>query len=605
MPGADIVFRRFPLVILMLAAFSISVLYNENFSKFGDVMGVRLFGGFVFAAYIALMMALISERREAGISIIWQLLAVIAALLASWFFLQVSFWPPIAITAVILFLGNAPFFRQGRDDERVWDFTHKLWTAVLFTTAGSIIFTIGILSISFAVKTLLSINIKGLVEDWILPIGLSFLAPLAFLSMLPEKGDDDSDSLRNPGFISKAVGFLGTWILAPLTLVYAMILVLYGVKIIMSMSLPDGEIAKIVTPFLIVGTLTWLILDPPFIQKKTLARWFSRVWFPVSIPAAILLAFAVFVRISQYGWTLERYLLVLAAIWALGIAIWYIVKRQQNYDIRIIPGFAAILLAIASIGPWGADGFSALNQKSRLIKGLQANQMLENSKLAKTLTITDQESALNAKAALAYLLKRRKYTIVQKLLPEGKKWSDFACRYSKDEITYDCIDNTKIYETFGLDKVKSTRKLKYDYLRYDDFGNPIKISGYDYISRPNFIHFLDISNTSSRANPFVTTQKIGEYKLTADSKNFILTKGSDEIRRINIKDWLLKWPTNAAENEIMLNPYITLLDKDGVKISLYINSAMIGKDKQAQSGNLNYVILTKNIEIEKKNNTQN
>jgi len=86
--------------------------------------------------------------------------------------------------------------------------------------------------------------------------------------------------------------FMGTWLLSPLTLIYALILIAYGFKIVLAGSLPKGEIAQLTTPFLIIGTLTWLLL---------------------SIPAAILLAISIAVRIDEYGFTTERIALLIYA----------------------------------------------------------------------------------------------------------------------------------------------------------------------------------------------------------------------------------------------------------------------------------------------------
>ena len=46
-------------------------------------------------------------------------------------------------------------------------------------------------------------------------------------------------------------------------------------------------------------------------------------------------------------------LLVYTAIWALILAIWRMWRRENRFDLRVIPGLLAILLLAASFGPWG------------------------------------------------------------------------------------------------------------------------------------------------------------------------------------------------------------------------------------------------------------
>ncbi|HHL43405.1 MAG TPA: DUF4153 domain-containing protein, partial [Hellea balneolensis] len=410
-PETQEVFKRFTLATLLIALFTLVLLVKANFHDISDELMMRLLGGISLAAYLAVILSLVGEGRGRPVSVVLKVIVCAGAILAAYYFRSLAFLPPMAIGAAILFLGNSLFFRKDRDDVAVWDFTHKLWTAVIFTIAGSIIYVIGVFSISTALKSLFGLNIRHLVENWLLPIGLGFLAPVSWLSMLPQYGEEDSDSLRNPGFISRAVGFLGTWILAPLTLIYAAILLAYGAKILMMQQIPNGEVAKLVMPFLVIGTLTWLILDPPFILEKKLARIYQKLWFWIMIPASILLGVAVFIRIGEYGLTVDRYLLVLAVVWALGIALWFSFRPERKRDIRIIPGFAALLLALGSIGPWGADGLSTLSQMNRLKAGLKANQSLDSEGHLKANTdmrITDTKAAEQTKGALVYLVKHKK-----------------------------------------------------------------------------------------------------------------------------------------------------------------------------------------------------
>ena len=342
---------------------------------------------------------------------------------------------------------------------------------------------IGIFSISAALKSLFGLSIRDLVEDWLMPIGLGFLAPMAWMSMVPRPGeDDDSDSLRNPGFISRAVGFLGTWILAPLTLVYALILLAYVVKIVLSRSLPNGEIAQLVTPFLIIGTLTWLILDPPFIQEKRLARWFSKIWFPLMIPVAVLLAVAVFIRIGEYGWTIERYLLVLASVWALGTALWFTFRGEARRDIRIIPGFAAALLAIGSIGPWGADGFSAISQNARLEKALAANDMLGADgylKPAADIKLDNEEMSQTANGALGYLIKHKKRGHIARYINSTENF-----KFTEGEDSEGSLDYTAIQKRFKLNNVDMPSRYgpKGNSVNYHNADTTFSVKGYDTLS---------------------------------------------------------------------------------------------------------------------------
>jgi hypothetical protein len=574
-PDAQDVLRRFPLAALCMAAFTLSILYSTNFDKLTDDTMTRLLGGFVLAAYIFVNVTLVGEGRLKPISLGVKILAGVGAFVAVWFYHQLAFLPLMAIGAAILYLGSASFFRQKRDDVAVWDFTHKLWTAVIFTVAGSVIYVAGVFAISGALKSLFQLNIRDLVEDWLLPIGLGFLAPMAWMSMVPRHDDDDADSLRNPGFVSRAVGFLGAWILAPLTMVYALILMAYGVKILLNWSLPNGEIAALVTPFLIVGTLTWLILDPPFIQEKRLARWYSKTWFMFMIPAAVLLAIATFVRINAYGWTIDRYLLVLASIWALGLALWFTLRKTPHHDIRIIPGFAALLLAVASFGPWGADGFSAINQGSRLHSALIANDMLDHDgklKAQDELIVTDEAAAKRAKGAFRYLKKGKKQHRLER---------------------YILADETVTEKRFGLDKVQiNDRYNRNDHRQYSAPEEPISISGYNYISRRQ-----NRTGFSKTKTGFGQEIKFGLYTIKNNKEDLVLTKNREELARFNIVTWLREQPADG-DGTLELEPRQMLFKDADIEIVFHLMNANFTVDQyQGKFIYAEYFVLAKGVDI--------
>lgn len=595
-PDALDVFKRFPLAVILMLAFTVVVLIEKNTGDLSNEMMMRLIGGIVLAAYVSVILTLYGEGRGRVVSIAVKAAAVLTCLVAGYFFRQMVFITPAAIGASVLFLGNAPFWRGKRDDVAVWDFTHKLWTAVLFTVAGSIIYVLGIFAITAALKSLFGINMRHLVEDWMLPIGLAFLAPMAWMSMLPRHDEDakldenERDSLRNPGFISKAVGFLGAWILAPLTLIYAVILLAYGVKIVLTQSVPNGEIAQLVTPFLIIGALTWLILDPPFIQQKRLARLYTKLWFPLSMPAALLLACAVFVRIGQYGWTIERYLLVLASVWALGIACWFIFRSETKRDIRIIPGFAALLLALGSIGPWGADAVSSYSQGKRLQSALIANEMLDDDgylKPASKLDLTDNHQAMRAEGALNYLVKHRKGNKILKFVPDGEKVDIIDNMTKGDSWEYSYVS-----ERFGLDKVNApARNFNNNRYEYNEGQAPTSVIGYEYVSRP-LAH-----NIYSRKSNYKTTNWMGNVEVTSNNNAiFVRNKGGVELARLDIWDWLRKLPVNKDDNTIELEPRLVLYEDGDTKIAIHISYAAYDKDRKFSS--IRYVILAKGVDVE-------
>ncbi len=368
LPDFGEVVKRFPVATVIMALFTLWLIY-ENFRStwFDDDY---IFGAFILSGYVAVILRLIGEVRAwafAKTTLIQIVLAGIAFGLAA-FGERLGFNIPMAVAAAILFLGNASLWRLSRDDMRVWNFTQKLWTGAIFATVGSIIFVAGVFAITSALSILFDIRVDNLTEDIIIPIGLGFLAPLYWLGTLPKT--DAPEGIEALSFEARALSFLGTWMLAPLLCIYALIVLAYGIKILVQWDFPKGEIATLVTPFLGIGMLVWLMLTPEILNKNGFVRFYRKVWHWVMIPAAIMLGLAVFVRVGAYGYTVDRLFLMLVFVWALIQGLSFTVMPRAARDIRIPTGFAAILLAI------GAVIAEPLSVRSQFNSAMEAKQKL-------------------------------------------------------------------------------------------------------------------------------------------------------------------------------------------------------------------------------------
>ena len=412
LPDFDAVVRRFPIPLAIMAAFTVWIIANNH----SDVWSYRdadyIASGFVLAGYVAVIIKLIVERRKASrlISVIVGLGAALSAFILCYFARKLDFTVAMAIGGAIIFLGNAAAWRSGRQDRNVWNFTQKLWTGALFAAVGSVIFALGMVAISEAVKALFGVDVDEFTYETILPIGLAFLAPLYWLGTLPKYGE--AGDVTELSFEARALSFLGTWMLAPLVIIYALIVLAYGAKVLMQWNLPKGEIAQLVSPFIGVGILVWLMLEPKVLKESGFVRFYRAAWHWIMLPAAVLLGVAVFIRIREYGFTPERFFLALVVIWAVAQSLWFNVMPQAKRDIRIPTALAAGLLI------FGAFAASPLSLQNQFQRGLTAKAQLGDfDELAIRLS---PEAVTNFKASLKYLVKIKDEKRFIRLLPDYK-----------------------------------------------------------------------------------------------------------------------------------------------------------------------------------------
>ncbi len=175
--------------------------------------------------------------------------------------------------------------------------------------------------------------------------------------------------------LERGVSVLVNYVMVPMAIIYTLILHAYAVKILVSHALPEGQIGLMVTIFALGGTATWLIAWPWRDTGTFVLRFFMRYWFWFTIVPVILLAIAIWERISTYGVTPERYGIVVVAVW-IAIVTLYLALRRNQADMRVLLGSLAVLLLLGSTGPMGANSQSIASQFSRLMGYLESEKLL-------------------------------------------------------------------------------------------------------------------------------------------------------------------------------------------------------------------------------------
>lgn len=364
--------QRFPLAITMAAlnaAIVIGAINDQTWLQH-EVWGRAAFG-FATGAVLAVAGVYFAESRPEATrwSVVLKYLLPLGAV-ALFEVTDVAWFVPYALPAIaILWLSVSPFTRIANGVEReaqqsrFWIINHQaLATAAIAAGAFGII-ALGFLVIERSLSLLFGFEAGSFFYKWLLPFTGLFLSPVYWLSTLPKLSEIDASAAERPEFIGKAVGFLGQFVLVPMLFIYALILLAYTAQIIVTQRLPEGMIGWMVMGFVIVGAATWLVLHPPFMRDKPLVKLFRRLWFWLTLVPLGLFFFAVWVRVDAYGFTPERMLLAAGGVWAAVLAVIFLLRRG---DIRVIPGLAAVLLLVLSIGPWNYAHLPLQQQSGRL-----------------------------------------------------------------------------------------------------------------------------------------------------------------------------------------------------------------------------------------------
>ena len=307
------------------------------------------------------------------------ILALVAALVAG----GLAFWDVyLRSSHLFLFAGLLPllmiagFLRSGAKQGALWLFNLRLGLAVVLAVIVGLIFAGGISAILASLEFLFNVDLPWRAHEHVWVTAASLIGPLYGLSLMPVRLDEEvALSGGRDTLIERGVSVLVNYIMVPIAVVYTLILHAYAVKILLDGALPKGQIGLMVSIFAVGGTATWLIAWPWRETGTVLLRFFMRYWFWFTIVPVILLAVAIWERISTYGVTPDRYGIVIIAIW-LALVMLYLAIRRNRADMRALLGSFAVLVLIGSAGPWGANSVSIESQFGRLTGFFQSEKLL-------------------------------------------------------------------------------------------------------------------------------------------------------------------------------------------------------------------------------------
>ncbi len=379
LPDLSAAATRFPLAVAIAAALTAYKLYHG--SMIGDVQFrvlAWLAASFVWVVSVDLYAE--SQRRSPQTrGGLWLLGMAVLGLL---FWLDTAIWLSawLLVGSLVLALTLAAHLGSRETNETFWLFNHRLWLGALLAGVGAGLLGAGLSAIHETIKLLFGLTLSQHAHEYILSVCVGFVAPVSFLAFAPGRFADPITASEEQDFTMRAAAALVKFVAVPLLLAYTAILYAYAAKIALAWELPKGTLGAMVVGYLFVGAATLLLGYPSRETGGALMRLFWRYWVWLAALPVALLFIAVWRRIADYGLTEQRYLMVLIGVWALILAALRLVQGAR-FDLRLLPGVAALLLLAASFGPGGAIGLSVLSQKAELASILANKGMLADGKI--------------------------------------------------------------------------------------------------------------------------------------------------------------------------------------------------------------------------------
>lgn len=160
----------------------------------------------------------------------------------------------------------------------------------------------------------------------------------------------------------KALRIAIDYILSPALILYAVILILYILRIIIRWELPDGGVAYMVAIFMTMALLCYLLRLQ---LEKRHFEWFYKAFPAIAIPPLGLLWTGVIRRISDYGITEPRFYVLLIAILLTIFTAMLVKKKTRNFQLMTLI-LAATLVLFTYIPGIRAKDFERRSQAGRI-----------------------------------------------------------------------------------------------------------------------------------------------------------------------------------------------------------------------------------------------
>ena len=298
-----------------------------------------------------------------------------------------------------------------------------------------------------ALNLLFNVSIPG---SWFMQVfvfAAVIIAPLFWLTEM--KGE----------FVSKKtpLTFLKTVILyigIPFVSIYMLILYAYSLRVLININnWPEASISWLIIIFSIFG---WLLFIASYrFKEQVVIESFRKVFPYVALPQTVMLFYAMYLRIAEYGFTIDRYLVLAFGVGILFFALYTIFSKQRLLIVYPL-GFVVVIL-VAITGPWGMNNVSEHSQLGQLESRLNSLGILNENTIRivseeelRAASMTDKESAVSI---IQYLCNNHGCRVMSDLLPESvfqepESYED----YSSEEYEFVASAYT-ILENIGLNNI--------------------------------------------------------------------------------------------------------------------------------------------------------
>ena len=422
LPNVKAVVMRFPVPVLLAGMLSAILLYGAFSRTAFDFYGFAL-----LTMFFASVGAVFYGERQGWHPLNRVLLALgVCAFLGSLFLLPLNLQltPYMMPLALLLLAGTAAYTERGAVNGRYWQFIHSYWFVLLVAVLGGLLIA-GLASLLIgAFGLLFQTSVASKIYEYAFIISLCFIAPLIWLSLLPDRFDVEVVEGEPEDLPAKITALFVRFVFVPFFLLFALLFLGLGGKVLSAGVLPPGQVALYGTVVIVTGILTYLLAYPTRLSGGPLVMFFHKNWMWFLLVPLVLVGFALQERLAAYGMTPLRYYMFGFLFWAALVVAYglYTGVFDKVFDLRVVGLLAGGVIGLASFGPWGAEAVSNVWQKQRLATALTRLGVMEEGVIVKAFPPQNKEGVAEdygvVREGLLYFRGKQRGRLLRSFLPK-------------------------------------------------------------------------------------------------------------------------------------------------------------------------------------------
>lgn len=584
-----VVFAHFPLACMFALAFSVLFAYwlvNET-CVYPPLTLKTTFYTWLWGCGIAMILTFSADmfcylrENHRWKRILWNTLAIAIAAVSSWIIYRqsqndfIAYYVCAMLFATILTILAWPMLGQRRPN-MLWNYHTRLFVTLAISYFLSMIAFGGISLVLASIQSLFVIEMEKAI--WVtFAVCSAFVIPYCTMALMPISKEE----YDQPTAYSKWGKILVLYILLPIVCIDMLVLYVYALKILFAWQLPNGGVTYWVLQYAVIGSLICYLLMPVFCaEQPSKLRFFKQGFFISLLPLLILLFVGLYRRVHEYGFTTNRYLVLLAACWFTVVAVIQIVRKSRNVNPLLISLWIISLLLL--VGPWNMMILPKQAQLHRFERIATECHLIENGMIVPaTDTLTwEQEQAISS--SLDFFCNNKTYM------------RDFTQRFCDMTI----VESDSLYENYGLNEIKMrlaqkmniTYRNKWDKRNKSEIQNAQKkyfyfnrrentddmlcIAGYDY----EFYTYLNFYQREKTNLSYKNSLQISLW-IDAQQQEMLHVSVNDHPFAVNVVDSLqLSYYLKGDEHYIYLSPTSIFHEDEQIKFRMDVKQLDFEKD---------------------------